>query len=64
MPKLRLGRHAPKNEINIQKPWPPIGASIRAGADVTILKIFSPKKMGEKMAFLTQTIAQLWKNWS
>jgi hypothetical protein len=28
MPRLRLGRQAPKNKINIPKPWPPIIASM------------------------------------
>jgi hypothetical protein len=32
------------------------------GVSVLILKIFSPKKIGEKMAFLTQNIAKLCKN--
>jgi hypothetical protein len=30
---------------------------MRPGNDVMILKIFSPKKIGEKLAFLTQNKA-------
>jgi hypothetical protein len=33
------------------------------GADVMILKIFSPKKSANKLAFLTHNRAEFCKNW-
>jgi hypothetical protein len=41
MPRLRLGRQAPKNEINIPKPWPPDRGS-HVSKPACILNIFCP----------------------
>jgi hypothetical protein len=41
--------------------WPDFPGNPRAGTDVMILKIFSPKKSAKKLAVLTQNKAKLCK---